>query len=267
MSVAAADPAIRLKDVSVAFGSRRILDGLTLDVPRGKNVVLMGLSGTGKSVTLKTMAGLLAPTSGEVEVNGIRVDVGHRKSLVEVRRALGFLFQSAALIRWMTTLENVALPLVEEGVRRREAEERAMQRLDEVGLADAAQKYPDEISGGMAKRVAFCRATIADPAILLYDEPTTGLDPITKRTIDELILRGRDAWGATGVIVSHDLRSAQRTADLIGLLYEGRIEVLATPKEFVASDHPVVRDFVRDDGKERTGPVVLPGRRTDGRPG
>jgi phospholipid/cholesterol/gamma-HCH transport system ATP-binding protein len=265
MSVAATDPAIRLSGVRVSFGTKTILDGLDLEVPRGKNVVLMGLSGTGKSVTLKSMAGLLRPDAGEVLVNGVRVDRAERRELVEVRRALGFLFQSSALIRWMTTLENVALPLVESGVRRREANDRALQRLEEVDLADAASKFPDELSGGMAKRVAFCRATIADPAILLYDEPTTGLDPITKRTIDELIVRGRDAYGATGVIVSHDLRSALRTADLIGLLYEGRIEVLATPKEFVASDHPIVQDFVRDDGKERTGPVKLPAARTDGR--
>jgi phospholipid/cholesterol/gamma-HCH transport system ATP-binding protein len=148
----------------------------------------------------------------------------------------------------MTTLENVALPLLESGVDRDEAYARARARLAEVGLADATEKYPDAISGGMAKRVGFCRATVADPSILLYDEPTTGLDPITKRTIDDLILRGRDEYGATGVIVSHDLRGALRCGDLVGLLYDGRIQVLAPPAEFVKSDHPIVREFVSDEG-------------------
>lgn len=253
MSVAATDPAIRLKGVTVAFGARSILAGLDLAVPRGKNVAIMGLSGSGKSVMLKTIAGLLRPQSGEVEVNGVRVDGARRRDLAALRANLGFLFQNAALLRWMTTLENVALPLTESGVPREEAVARARKRLDDVGLADAADKFPDEISGGMAKRVGFCRASVTDPAILLYDEPTTGLDPITKSTIDELIVRGRDQYGATGVIVSHDLRSAIRTADFIALLYEGTIQVLAPPKEFLASDHEVVREFVRDEGSPRGG--------------
>lgn len=242
------DPPIRLRGVSIAFGPKSVLTGLDLDVPRGKNVVIMGLSGTGKSVMLKTMAGLTKPDSGEVVVRGIHVESANRKELSEMRRHLGFLFQSSALIRWMTAIENVALPLVEAGVPRREAEDRARRRLAEVDLEDSADIYPDAMSGGMMKRVGFCRASIAHPEILLYDEPTTGLDPITKRTIDDLIVSGRDKYGATGVIVSHDLRSAMRTADLIGLLYEGTIQVLLPPKEFVASEHPVVREFVTDEG-------------------
>lgn len=249
MSTPLTDPAIRLSGVRVRFGERIVLDGLDLAVPRGKNLVVMGLSGTGKSVTLKAMAGLLKVDEGEVVVNGVHVETAGRRDLASMRRHVGFLFQSGALIRWMTALENVALPLLESGVPRREAEARARARLDEVGLGDAAGRHPDEMSGGMQKRVGFCRATITDPAILLYDEPTTGLDPITKKTIDELILRGRDTYGATGVIVSHDLRSALRTADLIGLLYRGRIEVLLPPAEFVACDHPVVHAFVTDDAK------------------
>lgn len=250
MSVAVSEVPVRLAGVRLAFGERVVLDGLDLAVPRGRNVVIMGLSGTGKSVMLKTIAGLLRPQAGEVRVNDVAVHAARRKELSEVRAHLGFLFQSAALLRWMTAMQNVALPLVEAGTPRREAEDRARRRLAEVGLADAADKYPDAMSGGMAKRVGFCRATIADPAILLYDEPTTGLDPITKRTIDDLIVRGRDQYGATGLIVSHDLRGALRCGDLIALLYEGRIQVILPPSEFVKSDHPIVREFVRDDGRD-----------------
>ena len=244
MSAASTDPAVRLAGIRVAFGSNVVIDGLDLDVPRGKNIVIMGLSGTGKSVTLKAVAGLI-PARG---FNGIDITQRARADVTKARSHMGFLFQSGALIRWMTTLENVALPLLEGGVPRGEAEERARKRLDEVGLGDALDKRPDEISGGMGKRVGFCRATINDPAILLYDEPTTGLDPITKRTIDDLIIRGRDQYGATGLIVSHDLRGALRCGDLIGLLYEGRLQVLLPPAEFVKSAHPVVREFVQDEG-------------------
>jgi phospholipid/cholesterol/gamma-HCH transport system ATP-binding protein len=245
----AADAPVRLSGVRVAFGPKVVLDGVDLTVPRGKNVVIMGLSGTGKSVTLKAIAGLQKVDAGEVVVHGVHVERATRADLAGMRRQLGFLFQSGALIRWMSALENVALPLLESGMSRRDAEDRARQRLDEVGLGEAVDKHPDEMSGGMQKRVGFCRASITNPSVILYDEPTTGLDPITKRTIDDLILRGRDRYGATGVIVSHDLRSALRTADLIGLLYAGRIAVLLPPAEFVRSDHPVVREFVSDDGK------------------
>jgi phospholipid/cholesterol/gamma-HCH transport system ATP-binding protein len=229
------------------FGDKVVLDGLDLDVESGHNLVIMGLSGTGKSVTLKILAGLMAPDAGRVVLGGVEVTGADAVRMSEARSKLGFLFQGAALIRWMTALENVALPLVEAGVPEEEANDRAQRRLVEVNLADSAAQYPDELSGGQRKRVGFARATVHEPQIILYDEPTTGLDPITKSTIDELILRGRDEYGATGVIVSHDLRSAVRVADVIALLYEGKLVVVAPPKEFLASDHEVVRKFVQDD--------------------
>jgi len=238
--------AISMRGVKVAFGPRAVLDGLDLTVPRGTNFVLMGLSGTGKSVTLKALAGLLPVDAGDVEVSGVRVVHGDARSVRQARRGMGFLFQNAALLRWLTALDNVALPLIEAGVAEDEARDRAQKRLADVGLSEAADRAPDEMSGGMQKRVAFARATVTDPSVILYDEPTTGLDPITTRTIDDLVARGRDQYGATGVVVSHDVRSALRVGDWIGLLYEGRLAVVGRPDEFLASDHPVVREFVRD---------------------
>jgi phospholipid/cholesterol/gamma-HCH transport system ATP-binding protein len=246
------DAPIQAEGLVKSFGDHPVLDGLSLRVPRGKNLVIMGLSGTGKSVTLKILAGLLAPDSGSAHLSGVDVTRCSRKELAAVRTRLGFLFQGAALIKWLSAVENVALPLLESGVDDDEAEERARAALREVGLDGDSDKFPDELSGGQRKRVGFARATVHRPAIILYDEPTTGLDPITKRTIDELILRGRDDLGATGVVVSHDLRSAVRVADLIALLYEGRLVVTETPQRFLQSDHPIVRKFV-EDGASVTG--------------
>lgn len=241
---------IVLRDVAVKFGERVVLDGMNLSVPRGKTLVLMGLSGSGKSVTLRTIAGLLRPDRGEAIVLGERVDSEDRASLRRARTHMGYVFQHAALLRWLTAIDNVALPLLESGVPEDEARERARKRLDELGLAESLDRYPDQISGGMAKRVGFARATVTDPKVILYDEPTTGLDPITTRTVDELIVRGRDDYGATSVVVSHDVESARRVGDLLGLLYEGRLAVVAPPDEFMKSEHPIVRAFVHG-GRDR----------------
>lgn len=237
---------IDVKGIEKRFDADVVLSGLDLRVPRGKNFVIMGLSGTGKSVTLKILAGLLAADAGSVKMDGIEMTNASHADLTKVRSNLGFLFQGAALIKWLTAAENVALPLLEAGVKDDEAQSRAQAILVEVGLADSADRFPDQLSGGQRKRVGFARATVHKPGIILYDEPTTGLDPITKRTIDELIVKGRDELGATGVIVSHDLRSAVRVADVIGLLYEGKLVVTAEPKEFLKSDHEIVRKFVQD---------------------
>jgi phospholipid/cholesterol/gamma-HCH transport system ATP-binding protein len=240
------EAAIHVAGVSKSFGDNTVLDGLDLNVRPGENYVVMGLSGTGKSVTLKIIAGLIAPDAGTVRVAGIDVVRGKREVVSKVRENLGFLFQGAALIKWLSARENVELPLLEAGVAPEEARERAHRLLSEVGLEEAADQMPDELSGGQRKRVGFARAVVHRPKVILYDEPTTGLDPITKRTIDDLIVRGRDNYGTTGIVVSHDLRSAVHTGDRIGLLYEGRIIVEGTPKEFLASDHEVVRKFVAD---------------------
>ena len=239
-----AGPLVRLRGVSKAFGELKVLDGVDIDVPRGTNLVIMGHSGTGKSVTLKVMCGLLRPDAGEVEVDGVRIDTGRSRDLRRARERMGFVFQGAALIAWLSARENVALPLRERGMPDAEVRRIVDARLEDVGLSDIGDKFPSEISGGMRKRVGFARATVLEPALVLYDEPTTGLDPVTTRTIDELIIGARDRLGATGVIVSHDVGSALRVADRIALLNQGRLDVVLTPDEFVASSHPIVRSFL-----------------------
>jgi phospholipid/cholesterol/gamma-HCH transport system ATP-binding protein len=236
--------AVELAGVDVRFGAQHVLRNLELRVPRGTNFVVMGRSGSGKSVTLKVISGLVRPSQGSVQVGDVRVDHARRADLARMRAKLGVVFQDAALINWMTAGENVALPLLERGEPADAVRELVGRRLAEVGLAEAAHKYPAELSGGMRKRVGFARATISSPELILYDEPTTGLDPQTTRTIDELVLRGRDDYGATGVIVSHDVASALRIADRIGILHEGRLEVVLTRDEFRNGGHALVRDFV-----------------------
>jgi phospholipid/cholesterol/gamma-HCH transport system ATP-binding protein len=235
---------VRLKAVSKSFGDLTVLDGVDLEVPRGQNFVIMGHSGTGKSVTLKIMCGLLAPDRGEVEMDGIRIDGAGPADLRQAREQMGFVFQGAALIAWLSARENVALPLRERGFSDADVRRIVDERLEDVGLSDIGDKFPSEISGGMRKRVGFARATVLEPTLVLYDEPTTGLDPVTTRTIDDLIIGARDRLGATGIVVSHDVSSALRVGDRIGLLHQGRLEVVLTPDEFVQSDHPVVRSFL-----------------------
>ncbi len=248
---AGADPIVRLAGVAKRFGARTILDGLDLAVPRGTNYVIMGPSGTGKSVTLKIMSGLLAPDAGSVEIDGVRIEGGSRRALRQARERLGFVFQGAALINWMSARDNVALPLRERGVPEGEIRATVDRRLAEVGLADIGDKFPSELSGGMRKRVGFARAVVLEPSLVLYDEPTTGLDPVTTRIVDELVIGARDRHGATGVVVSHDVGSALRVADRIGVLDGGRIAIELTPDEFLRSTHPVVRSFLADQPAPR----------------
>jgi phospholipid/cholesterol/gamma-HCH transport system ATP-binding protein len=238
------DVMVRMKDVRKTFGTNVVLDDLDLEVERGTNFVIMGLSGTGKSVSLKLMCGLDSADSGTIEIGDVHLENARPADIRRVRKMLGFVFQGAALINWLSARENVALPLLERGIPRREVDEIVDRELAEVGLSDIGDKYPDEISGGMRKRVGFARATVDEPKIVLYDEPTSGLDPQTTRVIDELIVDARDRLGATGVVVSHDVASALRVGDRIGLLYEGRMDVVLTPEEFRESDHPVVRSFL-----------------------
>ena len=244
MTAANGSPAVAMRGVSKAFGGRQILDALDMTVERGTNFVIMGPSGTGKSVTLRILSGLLAPDSGEVEVEGIRVDGARPRALRSVRERMGFVFQGAALIAWLSARENVALPLRERGMSDAEVNALVDARLGEVGLSDIGDKLPSQLSGGMRKRVGFARALVLEPSLILYDEPTSGLDPETTQTIDGLITGARDNHGATGIIVSHDVSSTLRIADRIGLLHKGRLDLIVTPEEFRTGEHPLVRRFL-----------------------
>lgn len=241
---APASPLVRLHGVHKSFAGKKVLDGLDLEVERGTNFVIMGPSGTGKSVTLRILSGLLAPDAGEAYIDGVRVDNARGKALRRLRENMGFVFQGAALIAWLSARENVALPLRERGVPDREVHEIVDHRLEQVGLADIGDKFPSELSGGMRKRVGFARAVVLEPKLVLYDEPTSGLDPETTQTIDQLIIGARDSLGATGIVVSHDVASTLRVADRIGLLHRGRLDLIVTPDEFREGDHPLVRRFL-----------------------
>ena len=221
---------IEFENVVKNFGDGNVLDGLTFSVEKGEIFVILGASGTGKSVTLKHIVGLIEPDSGEVRTSAERI---------------AYLFQSGALLAWMTVAENVALPLRETTkMKAREIEARVSDALKSVGLLDAADKYPAEISGGMQKRAGLARAIVREADVILYDEPTSGLDPVTSAHITKLIGDVNAARSMTSVVVTHDLASAMTIASRIMLVKDGRAVLCAKPDEFLASTNPDVAEFV-----------------------
>ncbi|MCE9588950.1 MAG: ABC transporter ATP-binding protein [Planctomycetes bacterium] len=237
---------VRLVDVHKAFGSHKVLEGVSLDLYAGQNTVIMGPSGSGKSVMLKHIAGLLTPDRGEVYFDGRRIDTLDEAELVESRKRLGFLFQMGALFDSMNVLNNITFPLIEHTkMSDAERRERCAKVLRMVGLSGVEMKMPVDLSGGMKKRVALARAIVLEPAVVLYDEPTTGLDPIRSDVINELILALRTQLKITGVIVTHDMASANKIADRMVMLYDGKIVEDGDPKAFHASDKEVVQRFIR----------------------
>jgi len=239
-------PPILLRGVRKAFGAKVVLDGLDLEVRRAEILVILGRSGAGKSVTLKVMCGLVRPDAGTVTVfkqDLLALDDRHLRRL---RSRFGYVFQSGALLNWMTAAENVALPLVENDLcAPEEVEGRVRRALALVGLPEVGPQTPDILSGGMRKRVSLARALVAEPYAVLYDEPTTGLDPRSTASIDRLILSTRDSTGVTSVVISHDLDSAFRIADRVAMLHRGRIVACAPPAEFRELDIDPVRRFLR----------------------
>lgn len=236
---------IELEDVHKRLGGRDILQGLTLRVPKGVNFVLMGPSGTGKSVTLKHVIGIFRPDAGVVHVDGQDVAAMDRAALMGLRKRMGYLFQNGALINWLSVAANVALPLQEHGrLPKSELDERVHQVLKLVGMDHAAAQYPSDISGGMKLRAGLARALITQPEYVLYDEPNAGLDPIISRQIHELIAEVRDTLSVTGLIVTHSRACATQCGDRIGILEDGRIAVEGSVDEIVASDHPLARAFM-----------------------
>jgi phospholipid/cholesterol/gamma-HCH transport system ATP-binding protein len=236
---------IQLKNVYKAFGEKKVLQGFSLDVKEGETMVIIGFSGTGKSVAIKHIVGLLEPDEGEVWVDNVRVDTLTRRELVKLRSKIGYVFQFAALFDSLSIGENVAMGLRKQGeLSKSEIDVRVAESLNLVDLEDVAHRFPAELSGGMRKRVGIARAVALRPKYILYDEPTTGLDPVTSAVIDELMVRMRDTLGVTGIVITHDMRSAYRVGTRIAMLYEGTVRQVGTVDEIQHSTDPVVRQFI-----------------------
>ena len=234
---------IVLDRLAKSFGAKQVLRGVTLEVPDGQNTVMIGASGSGKSVTLKLIVGLIEPDAGAVLVDGEVVHELDRRALAELRGRIGYVFQFAALFDSMTVAENIRLGLVKRGHGEAEIRARIEESLAVVELPGVEDKYPAELSGGMRKRVGIARAIALKPHYILYDEPTTGLDPVTSAVMDQLMIRTRDL-GVTGLVVTHDMRSAFSVADRIAMLHEGAIRQVGSVAEIQATEDPVVRQFI-----------------------
>ncbi len=239
-------PMIQLEGVCKNLGGKQVLDGLDLSIRAGETMVIVGSSGTGKSVTLKHMVGLMYPDEGRVLVNGDDITIARGKQLARIRQRFGMLFQSGALINWMTVYENVALPLREHtDLSESEIRERVAEKLALVELEGSEKKRPSEISGGMKKRVGLTRAIVHEPDIVLYDEPTSGLDPVMSRNVDHLIVSLQEKLQVTSVVVTHDLHSAFTIADRVAMLVQGKVAEVLPPEAFAQSKHESVRAFVK----------------------
>ena len=235
---------IELQNVHKAFGQFKVLDGVTCRIPKGEITVLMGPSGTGKSVTLRHIVGLLPPDAGDVYVDNRDVPELNEEELLELRRGIGMLFQDGALFSSMNLYDNVAFPL-RQHTKKPEGEIReiVMDRLTEVGLAGAEKRFPNELSGGMRKRAGFARALVMEPKILLFDEPDSGLDPVRTTLLCDLIREISDKYDATSIVVSHDVGAVRRFADNIGILYKGKMRHFGSKKEIEESQDEFVHQF------------------------
>jgi phospholipid/cholesterol/gamma-HCH transport system ATP-binding protein len=239
---------IELYRVTKAFGEQVVLNDLNLVIPTGKITAVIGPSGEGKSVLLRHIIGLLKPDMGRVIVGGDDITHMGRRQLNKVRERFGFLFQNAALFDSMTVFENVAFPLEEKTrLSREEIRDRVHEALEDVGLRDVDEKYPDQLSGGMKKRVGLARALLLKPAIILFDEPTTGLDPIICHAMHRLIKETHQRYGFTAVIVTHEVPAIFEVCEYVAMLYRGRIQMRGTPEEIRSSEDPVVRQFISGD--------------------
>src|SRR5881398_2219852 len=248
-------PVIRLRGVEKTLGGQPVLQGVNLDVPRGKVTTVIGKSGGGKSVLLKHMIGLLKPDRGQVLVDEVDITTLGSHELNEVRKKFAMLFQGAALFDSLTVFENVAFPLREKTkLKEAEIEEKVLEMLDQVGLTGMGHKFPAELSGGMRKRAGLARALVMGPEIILFDEPTTGLDPLLGKSIHELIRKMHNTFGFTGVMVSHDIPEVFKVSDRVAMLANGVIAEVGPTEQFMASQNPMVRQFLQG---ETEGPLAV----------
>jgi phospholipid/cholesterol/gamma-HCH transport system ATP-binding protein len=243
---------IATKDLRKSLGGRPVLEGINLTVSQGRLTAIIGSSGAGKSVLLRHLMGLMRPDAGVVEIDGQDLARLPRQELERLRSRFGVLFQGGALFDFLTVLDNVAFPLVEKGILDLpHSRAEAMNELEAVGLADAADKHPLELSGGMRKRAALARALVGKPEVALFDEPTTGLDPLLLGSIHDLIAQSHDRLGFTGVVVSHEIPEIFDIADQVAMLEQGVIVETGTPEQISSSVNPVVRRFVRPRRQRR----------------
>ena len=238
---------IEIKDLHKNFGSKKVLQGVNLTIEKGETLVVIGRSGCGKSVLIKHIVGLLQPDSGFVKVEGKIVGDLEEKDLYELRKNFGFLFQGAALFDSMTVEENVGLPLVESNIKHSKDEIKKIveEKLELVGLEGILKLKPSELSGGMKKRVALARALVTNPAYILYDEPTTGLDPIMSDSIDQLIKDLSEKLNVTSVVVTHDMYSVKNVANKVAMMNDGVIYFTGKPEDLINSTDKVIQDFIR----------------------
>ena len=235
---------IDIVNLRKSFGEKSVLRGVNLSVEKGEIFCIIGKSGTGKSVILKHLVGIIEPDEGTIAVDGVIMTGGNRDIKREIISKYGILFQGAALFDSMNIYDNVAFGLRRRGVDETEIKKIVDESLAQVGLSGAGDKRPSELSGGMQKRAGLARSIAVRPEVMLYDEPTTGVDPITAGVVDRLIIKMRDNYGMTSVVVTHDMTSAYRIADRIAMLYEGEIIFTGTHEEIIKSDNPYVKQFI-----------------------
>jgi len=248
---------VEWKDVYKAFSGKPVLTGMSLAVNKGEVMFIIGTSGVGKSVTIKHLIGLLRIDAGEIWFDGARIDQLPERAFPPIRKRIGMVFQSSTLFDSMTLAENVALPLRKhQRMSHAAAIEEARKRLEQVHMARHADRYPAELSDGMRKRAAIARTLALSPEVVLFDEPTTGLDPVSARRVDRLIRELADQLGVTAIVVSHDPPSIFGVADRVAFLYQGVVHTVATPAELRASDDPIVQQFI---GGKSSGPMETPG--------